>query len=1110
MIRKFLIVSASMILTTCCYCQNNFDDPVTISLPSPDNSFLGSKDEVSGNLFTGGIQTNVPIYGLASKELKIPIGLEYISKNGVKVQDVSGSAGLGWQLNTGGSITRIVRGLPDEQPHGYIGTNGSGATVNAASGLNPSYSLISQIGMGQIDGEPDIFYISTPFFNIQFIFDQNGHPVFHGNKGFVISHQMFNNPNYTATSWVVTDDKGNRYFFGSSSASIESQTDSLYSQSKNYISTWYLDKIISYNSKDIVTFTYAPGPDYSVKHFLWSQTNFTTSPTCSIATPFNVSKFQTTTYNSPKYLQTINTQLGEADFSYASDRRDLTTALRLSSISIKALNPSTNSNNSVLQSYNFNYSYFGTPSSDINQLRLRLDNITVSGNTASTSNPLLFYSFGYNTNSNLPPRNSVQFDYWGYYNNNSASTPIVPSASRTPDPSRAAANILTSIANIEGGVTTLQYQLNDFYSGTSNVTGGGVRIAQISKTLPTGENNYKQFIYTDANGNSTGQINNPYYQNLNSNINVLIYAGSNSCGISGTNTSSESIFNAYQLDGYSVGYSSVKTMDQNGGYETDLFTNFSDFPDVFNSNNTSGVTYSYANSRQLSCATSISYKRGLLLDRKIFASVSGTVKQVSETSNTYTTIGSPLNNSFSIRSTLFTLIAGGSINAWLYGTYQYINEDYLLNSTTVYENDQLTPANSIATSTTYKYTSNSNYKTVFLQQVNSSDSKSQTISKTFYHANDAGIPMVTSPEQTALTALLNANYTNVLVHEIDVRNGITTRIHNSYQVGTGNNNNGFPNTYLVGTTRYNGNTQVKQQLFNYNFLTSNLASWNSYSSYMPSSNAGKPVSLFYDYNASYPTAKIENASSGSTSSNEFYFEGFEQSGWGTNVTTGGAHTGNAFFSSSSFSPAFTKPNSRNYMIQYWHLSGGVWNFNETTYANGMILSGPLDDIRIFPSDGLMTTYTYNPLIGITSQTDPSGKSLIYKYDGLNRLLTILDQDQNVLQQYDYQYRLAAKQGYSILGITGTPGFSSAGPTYGQGTIYGPVGYIVTVTMYANGTPGYNYGLIVSINGVTINGPTQVTNGTASYTFVMPSSGMVGWTASFVPTGGSGGGDFSVK
>jgi len=49
------------------------------------------------------------------------------------------------------------------------------------------------------------------------------------------------------------------------------------------------------------------------------------------------------------------------------------------------------------------------------------------------------------------------------------------------------------------------------------------------------------------------------------------------------------------------------------------------------------------------------------------------------------------------------------------------------------------------------------------------------------------------------------------------------------------------------------------------------------------------------------------------------------------------------------------------------------------------------------------TYTYKPLIGITSETDIKGESIYYEYDVLNRLKLIKDHDGNILKQYEYHY-----------------------------------------------------------------------------------------------------------
>ena len=60
------------------------------------------------------------------------------------------------------------------------------------------------------------------------------------------------------------------------------------------------------------------------------------------------------------------------------------------------------------------------------------------------------------------------------------------------------------------------------------------------------------------------------------------------------------------------------------------------------------------------------------------------------------------------------------------------------------------------------------------------------------------------------------------------------------------------------------------------------------------------------------------------------------------------------------------------------------------------------------SKGHVITYTHDPLVGVTSQTDPDGRVNTYQYDALNRLQWIksfdpLQQEGHVVQKFDYQY-----------------------------------------------------------------------------------------------------------
>ncbi|WP_374464396.1 hypothetical protein [Chryseobacterium sp.] len=54
----------------------------------------------------------------------------------------------------------------------------------------------------------------------------------------------------------------------------------------------------------------------------------------------------------------------------------------------------------------------------------------------------------------------------------------------------------------------------------------------------------------------------------------------------------------------------------------------------------------------------------------------------------------------------------------------------------------------------------------------------------------------------------------------------------------------------------------------------------------------------------------------------------------------------------------------------------------------------------------ITTYTYDPLIGVRSITPPSGIREVYIYDSANRLKEIRENNQtgNLLKEFKYNYK----------------------------------------------------------------------------------------------------------
>lgn len=63
----------------------------------------------------------------------------------------------------------------------------------------------------------------------------------------------------------------------------------------------------------------------------------------------------------------------------------------------------------------------------------------------------------------------------------------------------------------------------------------------------------------------------------------------------------------------------------------------------------------------------------------------------------------------------------------------------------------------------------------------------------------------------------------------------------------------------------------------------------------------------------------------------------------------------------------------------------------------------LDDVRLCPADARLTSYTHDPLLGLTSQTGPDGRAVFYEYDAQGRLQRVRDEQGRVLSETEYQY-----------------------------------------------------------------------------------------------------------
>lgn len=91
----------------------------------------------------------------------------------------------------------------------------------------------------------------------------------------------------------------------------------------------------------------------------------------------------------------------------------------------------------------------------------------------------------------------------------------------------------------------------------------------------------------------------------------------------------------------------------------------------------------------------------------------------------------------------------------------------------------------------------------------------------------------------------------------------------------------------------------------------------------------------------------------------------------------------------------------------------------------------------FLSSALVTTYTVAPLQGMTSQTDPAGKTSYYEYDAFSRLSVVRDQFSHIIKKYAYNYN-SDKQIFTFVNRSQWGSFTKTGcPSqyYGSSVAY---------------------------------------------------------------------------
>lgn len=492
-----------------------------ISLVSA-NRLIAQRNVVQVDQYSGTASVVIPIYAIKNGSISTQINLVNQSV-GVKVKDVEGIAGIGWQMSGGGMISREIRGLPDDCQKDNANNirlgwlyNSNGVKIDNFAIANDGNVVtctdettdLASLNTNFSDTEPDLFSINAPGLSVSFVFDKN--------------HQIQTIPyqdlkiTYTTSisgeieKFVVVNDQGVSYEFDNTSttkstkqtlSTFDSQSVSESSivyfktrflQYKSGISSynnWYLKNVTDANL-NAINFSYTDG---------LAQNNVTPIE-LYIGTAAKATQYWIKDESFPRLLSSIWGGGTDASFTYNNNyytSQSLLSKIKLSSGANYLLNYS-----SVMPLTGYYSRFF---------LRdITTDQCNSPAKYQFSYTDETFYYYYYKTS--LGDSSSKNIDYWGHatsYSNPSTLLPglnINPSnasfqryqivtdnisrpsytvnlsgAERRLDPAVVGAGSVSKITYLDNGSTTMIYEPHDYYDPTAGavVQGGGIRIKQI-------------------------------------------------------------------------------------------------------------------------------------------------------------------------------------------------------------------------------------------------------------------------------------------------------------------------------------------------------------------------------------------------------------------------------------------------------------------------------------------------------------------------------------------------------------------------------------------------------------------------------------------------------
>jgi len=1003
--------------------------------PSPNASAIGKFGEIPVSLSTGIPSVSVPIhvYKGSANGFGLDVSLRYHA-GGHKVDDMASNVGLGWSLSAGGVVSRSMRGRPDDYNNGYLQTGNvpnlftanfdyqfteASASTSANLGIcyanSSDFIAVKNIAEAELDGECDIFQFNVGSISGKFYFKKNGEIQLVSQSNIKISYSMNTSPSYI-NEFTITDESGNKYIFNEKEWS--SSTNSLGATppiAPPYISSWYIKKIIAVDSNKEIIFNYTGSESQLIYEGSFSHGfRNTWAPSGSfggiiaLESSEEIQSYSNIELTYQQRISSINLPSGDQIlFEYGLSRADFVGDKALTTIRVV--------NSSFEKTFALSYDYFVSPYSvpvpySANDYFKRLKLVSVQQISGSQQIPA--YTFEYNSTA-LPTRNSLAKDAWGYYAGTGGTpTPVTimaPSGynftlafgSGLVSEQYTKACVLEKINYPTGGYTSFEYEINQGKNNGADVLIGGLRIKKTKDyNQVDGGEMITNYSYLNTDQTSSGRIqtmpNSTYYWTTTLFHSVDVFSSNYKKYHLNQNrnpTQSLSYFN-----GSPVIYTRVKvekTHNGNGnGYTINEFSAFVS-------------TFVHEDNFPFVQRQDLDWAQGLPVKESTYNSSNQLLRVIENEYQDFTYIPQSDPQSRNLIAGLLYWDNMDTYDQKLYGARSY----YMaygrsrLNKTTetTYENG--------LSSTMVKNYYYDNAAYFFSNRTTTTNSKGQTITLQKKYPQDF-------VGTTIYDQMIAKNMINYVVESTSQNNSSLVVgdkiLYKWYNAGT--------LLLTEGVDRYNRISQTYEPIFRINH-------YDAAGNMLEQQKVHDIKSAYlWAHNQTYPIAEVTNADYGSVSYSSF--EATETGNWdyGSSgiITTYQGITGNkAYLLSNGNIQRTGLISGTSYILTYWKndaaggsvSAGGTalmtkngWTLYQTTITGvtSVTLSGSavIDELRLYPVNAQMTTYTYDPLIGMTSQCDANNRIAYYEYDAFGRLLRIRDMDKNILKTFEYKYKEA--------------------------------------------------------------------------------------------------------